>query len=137
MTFLFDASSMIQMFRSFEEEETLRMLDKNAILDLSKYEVGNALWKQHVLRHAISKTEFEEFLSLLQRVITHTRILTITAEDLPKIAKIAAEERITFYDASYITVARNNDLTLTTEDEALTRVASRRIKTATVKEIKP
>jgi len=136
MRFLFDASSILEMIRGFEEEATLRILSKNAVLDLTKYEVGNALWKEYVLRHVIGKSEFQEFLSLLRGVILRTQAFSVKSEDLSEIAQVAAEERVTFYDASYIDVARAHGLTLITEDEVLMKAASKHTKTASVKEIR-
>ena len=48
--------------------------------------------------------------------------------NLLEIAKIAAKE-ITFYDASYVAMAKARKLVLITEDSKLLKVASRHAKT--------
>lgn len=130
MRFLLDASSMLQLIRSLEEDASLRVLSEGFVLDLGKYEVGNALWKEHILRHAITEGEFHEFLQLLTNVLLHTKILRVEAQNLSDVAKIAAKETITFYDASYIEVATDQKLTLITEDAKLAKAAAKYTKTA-------
>ncbi len=136
MKFLFDASSLLQMIKTFEEEKTLRVLHQNCILDLTKYEVGNTLWKEQVQHRAIRQDEFQEFLNLLQRLVQRTHVLTVDAKKLSDVAEVAAKERITFYDASYITVAKAHSLVLITEDGQLTSAASKYIETFTAERVK-
>jgi len=131
MKLLIDASSMLEVLKNFEEEKSLRILSENFVLDLTKYEVGNALWKEYILHHAIGEDEFQELIALLQNLITHTKVLVVDAENLKDVAEIAAKEKITFYDASYIAMAKRQDLTLTTEDEQLRKAASKHARTAT------
>ena len=57
MKFLFDASSLFQVIKSVSEDGALRVLDENCILELTKYEVGNALWKEYVSHHTIGEDE--------------------------------------------------------------------------------
>lgn len=137
MRFLFDASAVLQVIRGFEEEKALRMLGENCILDLTKYEVGNALWKEHVLHSAITEDEFHEFLDLLRSVVVRAKILAPDPENLSDVAGVAAKEKITFYDASYIAIAKIRKLTLITEDGRLAKVASKHAKVATSKDIAP
>jgi len=135
MKFLFDASSMVQVIKSCEEEKTLRLLNENCILDLTKYEVGNALWKEHVLHRTIGADEFRESLGLLRTIILRTKVLSVDASALPDVAEVAEKERITFYDASYVMIAKVQNLTLVTEDVHLAKVASRHAKTVSGKDV--
>lgn len=112
------------------------MLGDNCILDLTKYEVGNALWKEQVLHRTIGEDEFREFLDMIRSVVRHTKVLAVEAEKLSDVAEVAAKERITFYDASYVTVARAHSLTLITEDSELTSAASKYAKTGRVERYK-
>jgi len=135
MKFLFDASSMVHVIKNCEEEKALRLLNDSCVLDLTKYEVGNALWKEHVLHKTIGEKEFTEFLDLLRNILLRTKALSVEAHDLPKIAEIAEKERITFYDASYVTAAKARNLTLVTEDTRLTRAAFGHTKTASGRDL--
>jgi len=135
MSFLLDASSVIEVIRTYDEENALCLLSANCILDLTKYEVGNALWKELVLTKAIGDEEFKEFFDLLVSILLRTKVLILEPENVPEIAEIAAKERITFYDASYITLAKMRNLTLITEDEQLARTASKHTDTATTESL--
>jgi predicted nucleic acid-binding protein len=135
MKFLFDASSMIQVIKSCEEEKTLRLFSENCILDLTKYEVGNALWKEHILHRTIGADEFRELLDLLRIIILRTKVLSVDAHELPDVAEVAEKERITFYDASYVVIAKVQDLTLVTEDTHLAKAASKYTKTVSGKDV--
>ena len=135
MKFLFDASSVVQVIKSYEEEKTLRLLSENCILDLTKYEVGNALWKEHMLRRAIEADELKELLDLLRTVILRTKAISVDAQDLPRVAEVAKNEGITFYDASYVIAAKVQNLTLVTEDANLAKAASKHTKAVHAKDI--
>lgn len=135
MKFLFDASTVIQVIKSYEEEKTLRLFSENCILDLTRYEVGNALWKEHTLRRTIGAAEFRESLDLFRTVMLRTKILSVDAHELLDVAEVAEKERITFYDASYVVVAKAHDLTLVTEDTHLFKAASKHAKTASGKDV--
>jgi predicted nucleic acid-binding protein len=131
MKFLLDASSTLQLIQSFAEDTTLHILKESFVLDLGKYEVGNALWKEHTLRHTLTEDEFHEFFRLLTSVILQSKILRVEAQNLPDVAKIAAKEKITFYDASYVQVATSQKLVLITEDARLAKTAAKYTKTTT------
>jgi len=135
MKFLFDAGSMVQVIKSCEEEKTLRLFSENCILDLTKYEVGNALWKEHILHRTIGGDEFRELLDLLRIIILRTKVLSVDAHELPDVAEVAEKERITFYDASYVVIAKVQDLTLVTEDTHLAKAASKHTKTVSGKDV--
>ena len=135
MRFLLDASSTLQLIKKLEEDMALRILSEGCVLDLGKYEVGNALWKEHILRRTITEDEFDEFFRLLSGVIIHSKIVRVEAQDLADVAKIAAKEKITFYDASYVEVAKGQNLILITEDEKLAKAAAKYAKTATTNDL--
>jgi predicted nucleic acid-binding protein len=115
-----------------QEEDALRLFSENCILDLTKYEVGDALWKEHTLHQSMEEGEFREFLSLFGRIIPQTQVLSVEGKDLPEVADLAVKERITFYDASYVVVAKSQDLSLVTEDAQLRKVASKYVKTTSL-----
>lgn len=126
---LLDASTVLEAMKVLDGEDALRLFGENCILDLTKYEVGNALWKEHTLHKSMEEGEFREFLSLFGRIIPQTQVLSVEARELPEVADVAAKERITFYDASYITVAKSRNLMLITEDLQLQKVASNYVRT--------
>lgn len=129
MKALLDASAALQVIRSLEDEKALRVFQDSFLLDLTKYEMGNGIWKEYALQHAIREEEFQEFLALLRTVVNRAEQLVPDSETLLEIAQIAAKERITFYDASYVAMAKIRRLALATEDLKLAKVASRYAKT--------
>lgn len=136
MKFLLDASSLLQVIKNFREERALRLLSENCILDLTKYEVGNALWKEQMLHQAIEEEELQEFFGLLRGLVLRTNVLTVDARKLSDVARIAAKERITFYDASYVAVAKAHNVTLITEDRELTDAASKYVKAGSMERLR-
>ena len=99
------------------------MPEKILLIDGVKYE----LWTP--------QKEVEEFLDLFREVLSRTKILMVDPDDLSKVAGIAIDEMMSFYDASYIIAAKDRDLTLVTEDTQLTKVASKHVRTMSSKEI--
>jgi predicted nucleic acid-binding protein len=102
-------------------------------LDVTRYEVGNVIWKEHTLHKSMEEGEFREFLSLSD-IVQRTQVLSVGAEELPDVADIAVKERITFYDASHIMVAKARNLTLATEDARLSKIAFNYTKTTSLTE---
>jgi predicted nucleic acid-binding protein len=98
------------------------------LLSTSKYEIGNAFWKERFLQETVGRDEFRELFALLRTIFLKTKILAVEDQDLPVVAAVAETERITFYDASYATIAKAHSLTLVTEDIRLAKAASKHVK---------
>ena len=64
-----------------------------------------------------------------------TEALDFRRLDMPRTVKMAHEERMTFYDASYIVATESTEATLVTEDEKLGRAANRFVKVVTYSEL--
>jgi len=135
MRYLVDASSVFLIIRSLEDEKALRLLSENCFLDLTKYEVGNALWKEHRLHRTLKEKEVQEFLDLFTQLLSRAKILTVDPRGLSEVARFAIDEKTSFYDASYIMTARNKDLTLVTEDTQLRKVASKHVRAISSAEV--
>lgn len=135
MTVLIDASALLHVIRTASEEEALKLLSTNHVLDLTKYEVGNTLWKEHTLLHTLTRAEFEEFLTLFGRLMEKIPTLSPAPESLLSIGRLASQTRLSFYAASYIHLARSHHLTLVTTDETLARAATRYVKTLPTKDL--
>jgi len=129
MKALLDASAVLEVIKNFEDERALQLFGDSYVLDLTKYEVGNGIWKEYALQHAIQEDEFHEFLDSLRTVVGRAKLLVPDSTNLLEIARIAAKEKITFYDASYVAMAKARKLVLATEDSKLLKVASRHAKT--------
>ncbi len=135
MKYLFDASSILQIIKNLNEQKTLHLLTDSYVLDLAKYEVGNAIWKQNALRHSVDEKEFYQLLDLFSKILPKAKVVAVEDGELRNVAEIAAREKATFYDSSYIACAKRWDLTLLTEDGNLAKLAAKRVKVASSKQL--
>jgi predicted nucleic acid-binding protein len=135
MTYLFDASSILQIMKSLDEQRAFRLLADSYILDLTKYEVGNAIWKQYALRHSIDEDQFHQLLELLGQVLQKVEVAAVDYRDLASVGRIAAKEKATFYDSSYVACSRKGNLTLVTEDSHLAKLAGKEVKVISSKQL--
>ena len=111
--------------------EGTKTLDEEHILDLTIYEVGNALWKINKL---LDKTDAPKALQAIKEAHPLLSLMNAQkledAEDLTQTMEIAHQKNLSFYDAAYIQVAKRMKLTLVTEDMRLLK-ASQELGTAT------
>ena len=114
---LFDASALLNIIRALGAE-ALKYIFNGYILDLTLYEVGNALWKEATLLKRIS---FDEALTLLRLVesAVNKAMIVVTPHDKSLALRLAHELNITYYDSSYIVSASELDVILVTDDRKL------------------
>ncbi|WP_290597159.1 MULTISPECIES: type II toxin-antitoxin system VapC family toxin [unclassified Archaeoglobus] len=114
--YLLDASAVFPLILSLKHV-AFEHIDKFAAITLTPYEVGNALWKEvrfgKIKNREVVFNLFKEFLE----GVTLIEIRPFWRE----IAELAIKENLTFYDASYLHVARVSNLKLVTEDSDLTK----------------
>jgi predicted nucleic acid-binding protein len=124
MKHLIDASSLLLLIKKADIKSTIRRLQESSILDLTFYEIGNAIWKETTLKF-LTAEEAERLGTLAQIVLTKMDRINSTTEDFPKILQIAQTEKLTYYDSSYIHFARESGMTLITEDKELKTKATK------------
>ncbi len=117
MNYLFDASSVFKAIK----ENRVEILAGNLTLELARYELGNTLWKQ-TLREHLNREELRELTTLTTQVLSLMHVQTI-AEHEEEVLETALELNLTFYDASYLYSAKQNNLPLVTEDTHLRKSA--------------
>jgi len=139
MRFLLDSSVITPLMLDLGE----RLLDLSAdkelySIDLTFYEVGNSLWKLTLLLRSINLKDAMEILDVLKSLVLRKAITLIRFDDLdaPRIIKLAVDEGLTFYDASYIVAGEKLNATLATEDEELRRKAEKYINVITYTNLK-
>ncbi len=118
-----DASVALKWFHAAGEEEVesarallagqRRRTVALSILDLTPYELGNALIRG---RAAVGAEQVATVLEALAAVCP--KIVT-TTEDLSDAARLAEEHNLTLYDAAYAAVARRRGAQLATLDREL------------------
>ena len=62
MKYIFDASSIFTAIK----EKRVRLLNGNYTLEIARCELGNIVWKNHVLQHT-SKEESERIIKAIKR----------------------------------------------------------------------
>lgn len=117
-----DASVALKWFHEAGEEEveaSRALLDAYAerrialvVLDLTAYEFGNVLVRALGLAPEGVEAALGALADICPRVVP-------TPDELAIAARLAAEHRLTFYDASYAAVAQARGATLATLDGAL------------------
>jgi len=112
-------------------------LQGSLILDLTFYEVGNAIWKESTLANYLTQKEAEQIGILTQTVLAKINQVTNEPEDFRKILEIARTEKLSYYDSSYIYSAKKTGLSLVTEDKALATKAKKYVDICTVAELLP
>jgi len=126
---VFDSSSIYALLTKGKIE----LLGGNYTVFLAKFELGNIVWKEVLLHKRISREEGLRLLSFISKVLN-----TMNPEDVncKETEEIALNYGITFYDASYVWLARKLDLPLVTEDNKLRKAVERELKVLSAKDIK-
>ncbi len=127
MPYLFDASSALGIVVE-KGKGALRLLENNYILDLTLYEIGNALWRMHVLLKKLSAEDARSLMEVMMDLAGRMKKIAIAELNPAKTMELAMGERITFYDAAYVAMAKLRGLTLVTDDVGLAKVASKHVK---------
>ena len=132
MRYLLDASALLPLVTGFGKE----LIGKGsrewlATTDLGLYEACNSLWKLSTLLRSIPVHEGTEVAAVLgeltRRDVIH--LVSIAGVEIPATFRLACDENLTFYDASYVTAARQESAVLVTEDVKLRELAEKHIKT--------
>jgi len=117
--YLLDASAIAILLRRLRDK-ALNLLIDAYTLDLARYELGNVLWKEAVLRHRITSKDALSKAGLIIKLLSLMNIVDMASEeDYGEVLELAIKHKLTFYDASYLQAAMRRKLTLVTEDEIL------------------
>ncbi len=113
--YLLDTSALYPAILRLREE-ILAHAERLAVLDLTKYEVGNVLWKEHKRGRV---ADLESAAALFREVLRHIREIEVEADDLPGVLRVAVERDLSFYDSSYVYEAESRGIKLVSEDEEI------------------
>lgn len=115
---LLDASSIFEALRTL----SLKPLEGASTLDLARYEVGNAIWKHGNILHTLSQEESKIMIEEASRLFSLLDIADISRGEAA-VLDLAGSLKTTFYDASYLHVAKEMKVILVTEDSQLAEKA--------------
>ena len=132
MKYLLDASAFILLIKKADIDSTVQCLENSLVLDLTFYEVGNAIWKESSLTKFLTPKEAEKLMTTAETVLANINRVTNEAKDFQKILKIAQTEKLSYYDSSYVYSAKETGLQLVTEDKELRTKARKYVDAITV-----
>jgi len=129
---LLDASAFMFLIKKSNAKGAIECLQDSTVLDLTYYEVGNAIWKESTLTKFLTPEDSKTLEKVAQTILMKTDRITIEAAVFQKILEIAKNEKLSFYDSSYIYFAKEKDLKLITEDKQLKAKAQKYVDVQTI-----
>jgi predicted nucleic acid-binding protein len=130
MKYLFDSSAIFGAIK----ENRIDLLIGNYTLELARFELGNIVWKDYFLQAKISKDEAKMILKAIKHALALMEVIPIEG-NAEEILESAIQMKTTFYDASYVCLARIKELKLITEDLHLIKKAMSAIKVSVLNDI--
>jgi predicted nucleic acid-binding protein len=130
--YLIDASAFMLLIKKADAQSTFKHLQISCILDLTYYEVGNAVWKEGSLAKQLAPEAARILQKAAQSILMKTDRVSDESDGFEKILEIAKTEKLTFYDSSYIFFAKEKGLQLMTEDKELKEKAQKYVAVKTV-----
>jgi predicted nucleic acid-binding protein len=132
MSYIFDSSSIFKAIK----ENKVEILADNYTLELTRYELGNILWKELTLHGRFDRDELTRLVKVIKKVLNLMEILSVKCHE-EEILAVAKKLKLTFYDASYVYHAKNKKISLTTEDKRLMAKTKQHIKVSMLDNIQP
>jgi predicted nucleic acid-binding protein len=115
---LLDASSIFEALRTLN----LKPLEGSSTLDLARYEVGSAIWKHGNLLHTLTPEESKILMEEASRLFSLLDVVDVSGGEVD-VLELAGKLKTTFYDASYLHMAKEMRVPLVTEDTRLAEKA--------------
>ena len=134
MKYLLDASALLPLVTRRGKQLIIEASREDLFTtDLALYEACDSTWKIATLLKPITLEDAVDISTTIKDLVTRN---VIQLEEFAKLnisntLKRAREERLTFYDASYITNAESNGAILVTEDEKLRKAARKFVESIT------
>jgi predicted nucleic acid-binding protein len=115
---IFDASSVYVLVKN----KDLKVLRDSRTLDLAFYEIGNAIIQEQRIGIIDQKTS-NVLLEILQDITAIMDVTKFEELEANKVFEIAHKSRLTFYDASYLSLALNSGEVMVTDGRELATAA--------------
>ncbi|MHB1811951.1 MAG: type II toxin-antitoxin system VapC family toxin [Thermoplasmataceae archaeon] len=134
--YLMDSSSLFKAF-FIHSEMKIGVLRNSSISELTIFEVGNVLWKKRDENlMSIPESDLYQVAQRIESVIAFLVRSPISSNELTSIFRLSLETGLTFYDASYLHLARRDGKILITEDKKLSKASTDlRIRTLSIGQI--
>ena len=112
LRYLIDASALYTLLKR-RRDVMVEIIDASAIIDLTKYEIGDALWVEW--RRGLIENPKRTMRGWM-KLLSFIKEIQLDRGELDEVESLALELSLPFYDASYIYIARRMGLTLLTDD---------------------
>jgi predicted nucleic acid-binding protein len=130
--YIFDSGAIAILLKRLKDK-SIEVLGGETILDLTRYELGNALWKECALKKLINPEEAADRAGDMAKMLEILNVEEIASiKDFRQVMELAVKLRLTFYDASYLYMAKSKGLTFVTEDRELYRKAGEAMLNAVI-----
>jgi len=126
MTYFFDSSAIYAITKSGRTH----LLVQGSTCSLAAYELGNVLLVERNLLKTITESEQKYLLSAISRALDFMLINSVRGNE-QQIMDVAIKYRISFYDASYVYLAKSLNAVLVTEDGKLASKVKGYVETIT------
>ncbi len=134
MKYLLDASALLPLVTSCGKQLITEASKQNLFtIDLAVYEACNSLWKLSKLLKTITMKDATNIAAAIKDITSYGIIQPInpTELDLSNTLRMAHQQNLTFYGASYIVTAKSLEATFVTDDEKLRKTANKHVQTMT------
>lgn len=119
MTYVLDSSAIAIIVKRLRED-CIEALRDSVTLDLARYELGNIIWKECTLRGLINVSEAVARAGQIVKILDLMKMVCVEADkDFKEVMELATKLKLTFYDTSYLQLAKSKKHTIVTEDEEL------------------
>ena len=138
MKYLLDASALLPLITRRGKQLIIEASREDlATTDLAIYEACNSLWKLSTLLKQISLEDAVDTAYTIKDLNIRGVIKQVKFKklDFSSTLRMANEEGLTFYDASYVAAAESSEATLVSEDEKLKKTANKFVKTVTYSDL--
>jgi len=129
MSLAFDSSSIFEAIL----KDKILVLTGNYTLDLARYELGNLVWKRAALMKDLERDECRKLMEIIKGTLNLMEILNIGCHEAD-IAELAENLNLTFYDASYVFLAKSKGVPLVTEDRDIRSRVGGYVKVLSIKD---
>lgn len=114
MKLVFDSSSIYKVVKS----ERAEVLFQRYTIEPARFELGNTLLNEVRVLKKLKIGEQNKVLDILTRALSFMSCISINGSE-HEVSEIALKYNLSFYDASYVCLAKRLDAVLVTEDEKL------------------
>ena len=131
MNLVFDSSSIFAAILRNEVEK----LVGNQTLEVARYELGNALWKQAKRnRDGLTERDLDQLAQVVTDALNLLDVASVESHE-KEVLGLAIRLGLTFYDASYVYLASRSGATLVTEDLKLLEKARGAVKVLRLRDL--